>query len=79
MGNDHEANGGVNLASDGRAGFFVEIHARFQAKKSAEDIDVTHRRVLDRFLDAKRVDLTMWDEKFRQKLVNQWHVQIGTE
>ena len=35
------------LAKDWRAGFFEEIEARFQAEAPAEDIDVTHRRVLN--------------------------------
>lgn len=65
------------FATDWRAGFFEEIHARFQAGEPAEDIDVTHRRVLDQLLDAKGVDETMWDEDVRRKLVDQWHFQRG--
>jgi hypothetical protein len=65
------------LAKDWRAGFFDEIHKRFQAKEPAEDIDVIHRRVLDRLLDAKGVKFTLWDDTVRQRLVYQWHLQIG--
>ncbi|KAE8443308.1 hypothetical protein EG329_002024 [Mollisiaceae sp. DMI_Dod_QoI] len=65
------------FATDWRAGFFEEIHAHFQAGTPAEDIDITHRRVLDRLLLARGVDLTMWGEDARQKLVDQWHIQIG--
>jgi hypothetical protein len=65
------------LALGWRASFFDEIHARFQAGEDAEDIDVTHRRVLDRLLHEKGVDLSMWNDEVRQKLVDQWHKQIG--
>lgn len=65
------------FATDWRAGFFAEIHARFQAGDPAEDIDITHRRVLDRLLSARGIDLMIWDEDVRQKLVDQWHFQIG--
>jgi hypothetical protein len=65
------------LALGWRAGFFNEIHSRFQAGKDAEDIDVTHRRVLDRLLHEKGIDLKTWNEEVRQKLVDQWHKQIG--
>jgi hypothetical protein len=65
------------LALSWRAGFFNEIHARFQAGKAAEDIDVTHRRVLDRLLHEKGIDLSKWNEEVRRKLVDQWHEQIG--
>jgi hypothetical protein len=65
------------LALGWRAGFFDEIHARFQAGEAAEDIDVTHRRVLDRILHEKGIDLSMWNDEVRRKLVDQWHKQIG--
>ncbi|KUJ23709.1 haloacid dehalogenase [Mollisia scopiformis] len=65
------------FANDWRAGFFAEIHARFQARDPTEDIDITHRRLLDRLLSARGVDLKIWDEDVRQKLVDQWHFQIG--
>jgi FMN phosphatase YigB (HAD superfamily) len=65
------------LALGWRARFFDEIHARFQAGEAAEDIDVTHRRVLDRLLHEKGVNLSMWNDEVRQKLVDQWHKQIG--
>ena len=65
------------MALGWRAGFFDEIRARFQAGEPAEDIDVTHRRVLDQLLHQKGIDLSMWDEEVRRKLVDQWHKQIG--
>jgi hypothetical protein len=40
------------LALRWRQAFFDEIHSRFESGKEAEDIDVTHRRALDRLLDA---------------------------
>jgi FMN phosphatase YigB (HAD superfamily) len=65
------------LAADWRAGFFSEIHDRFQTKKPAEDIDLTHRRVLDRLLDERYVDLSMCGTDAREILVARWHNQIG--
>jgi len=58
-----------------REGFFDEIHARFQNGETAEDIDVTHRRVLDRLLQDRDIDLNVWDDKVRSQLVHQWHAQ----
>jgi len=43
----------------------------------AEDIDVTHRRVLDRLLEEKGFDQTIWGEIVRRELVERWYVQIG--
>ena len=65
------------LATDWRAGFFKEIHARFEAGQPAEDIDVTHRRVLDRLLKEKGIDEAAWGDDVRRELVERWHVQIG--
>jgi len=65
------------LAIDWREGFFEEIHHRFQTGEPAEDIDVTHRRVLDRLLQERGVDSQTWDDEVRDKLVQQWHNQIG--
>ncbi|KAI9743790.1 MAG: hypothetical protein M1818_002524 [Claussenomyces sp. TS43310] len=71
------------LAADWRAGFFAEIHARFEAGAGLglllppEDVDVTHRRVLDRLLEASAADPRIWDEDVRNRLVAQWHVQSG--
>ncbi|KAH7379801.1 haloacid dehalogenase [Cadophora sp. MPI-SDFR-AT-0126] len=42
-----------NLATDWRAVFFQEIHLRFEAGLPAEDIDATHRRVLNRLLEEE--------------------------
>ncbi|KAF2093460.1 haloacid dehalogenase [Rhizodiscina lignyota] len=65
----------LQLATDWRAGFFDEIHARFSRGEGPEDIDVTHRRVLDRLLEANGVNLQTWDNSLRKDLVAQWHVQ----
>lgn len=63
------------LATDWRAGFFKEIHARFEAQQPQEDINATHRRVLDRLLDERNISMKIWDDSVRQKLVNAWHQQ----
>ncbi|KAJ4292728.1 hypothetical protein N0V90_009391 [Kalmusia sp. IMI 367209] len=63
------------LAVAWREGFFHEIHTRFDRGEPAEDIDITHRRVLDRLLTEKGIDLDTWDDSVRGKLVHQWHVQ----
>ncbi|KAK0223870.1 HAD-like domain-containing protein [Armillaria fumosa] len=49
-----------------RAGFFEEIHRRFQAGEDPEDIDITHRRVLDRLLSDRNIN---WDEETRNDIV----------
>jgi 2-haloalkanoic acid dehalogenase type II len=43
-----------NLALDWRQGFFNEIHARFEAGDPPEDIDTTHKRVLQRLLSEPK-------------------------
>lgn len=58
-----------------REGFFDEIHTRFNNGEPAEEIDVTHRRVLDRLLAERGIDLDTWDHVIREQLVHQWHVQ----
>ncbi|BGP15019.1 hypothetical protein JCM10213_002836 [Rhodosporidiobolus nylandii] len=64
------------LALDWRQGFFDEIQAHFDRGEEQEDIDVTHRRVLDRLLEEKGLGEGC-GERTRQKLVLQWHKQIG--
>ncbi|KAF2017481.1 HAD-like protein [Aaosphaeria arxii CBS 175.79] len=64
-----------SLAISWREGFFSEIHARFEKGLPAEDIDITHRRVLDRLLEALHIGLDDWDEDVRRRLVQQWHRQ----
>jgi 2-haloalkanoic acid dehalogenase type II len=63
------------LAIAWREGFFEEIHARFQNGGPAEDIDVTHRRVLNRLLQEWGIGLDVWNEDARSRLVHQWHIQ----
>lgn len=65
-----------DLALAWREGFFAEIHARFTAGLPQEDIDVTHRRVLQQLLAAPkwRVYGSMSDEQL-EKCVEAWHTQ----
>ncbi|EJD45492.1 haloacid dehalogenase [Auricularia subglabra TFB-10046 SS5] len=64
----------ADLAAAWRAGFFEEIHARFAAGEPQEDIDLTHRRVLDRLLVAHGLD---WSDAERRRLVRAWHQQAA--
>lgn len=63
------------LAIAWREGFFQEIHTRFNRGEPNEDIDITHRRVLDRLLEANGIGNDMWNVSVRDKLVRQWHIQ----
>ncbi|KAK7181857.1 hypothetical protein DPSP01_002445 [Paraphaeosphaeria sporulosa] len=63
------------LAIAWREGFFQEIHARFNRGDPNEDIDITHRRVLDRLLETNGIEFDTWNESVRDKLVRQWHFQ----
>lgn len=56
-----------------RLGFFKEIHWRFERGEPAEDIDVTHRRVLDRIVG----ECEGWSDEQRDTLVKGWHKQVG--
>lgn len=67
----------AQLATDWRAGFFEEIHARFCAGAEPEDIDVTHRRVLDRVLAERGIGLEECGDGDRSWLVRSWHWQLG--
>jgi len=58
------------FALDWRQGFFDEIQARFERGDTQEDIDVTHRRVLDRLLLERGAG---WREHERKGAVNAWH------
>ncbi|KAK0469127.1 haloacid dehalogenase [Desarmillaria tabescens] len=67
-----------SFAMDWQAGFFEEIHHRFQAgedPEDPEDIDVTHRRVLDRILLERKIGMDFWDEETRNDMVQSWHIQ----
>lgn len=65
------------LAADWRAGFFKETQMRREASQSVEDIDVTHRRVLNWLLLARGVTPFQWDDGVRNKLIRAWHEQKG--
>lgn len=68
-----------NLALEWRQGFFDEIHARFEAAQSPEDIDTTHRRALKRLLSMPKWEKygAMTDEAVNS-CVDAWHEQQGT-
>ena len=65
------------LAIDWRAGFFKETSNRREASQPVEDIDITHRRVLNWLLLARGVTPTQWDDDVRNKLVAAWHEVKG--
>lgn len=66
-----------DFALEWRAGFFKEIHQRFLKEAGREDIDITHRRVLDRMLESRGVAVADWGEDVRRQLVQSWHNQTG--
>ncbi|KAI0345982.1 haloacid dehalogenase [Trametopsis cervina] len=55
-----------------RLEFFVEIETRFLSGEKAEDIDTTHRRILDRLVDNR----DGWSDGMREMLVQAWHKQL---
>ena len=63
------------FAVEWRAGFFKEVETRRQAGQALEDIDVTHRRVLNYLLLARGVTPAQWDDGVRNGLVQAWHKQ----
>lgn len=63
------------LALQWRQCFFDEIHTRFQAGQPQEDIDVTHRRVLERLLTEHGIREV--DEIGVDGCVQAWHSQVG--
>ena len=65
------------FALDWRAGFFKEIDIRYQAGQPIEDIDTTHRRVLNYLLSARGITPAHWNDGVRKNLVQAWHDQQG--
>ncbi|KAL8726448.1 MAG: hypothetical protein Q9166_006726 [cf. Caloplaca sp. 2 TL-2023] len=66
------------FALDWRAEFFHKIRSRIKAGEEAEDIDVTHRRILDWLISGLGEDnARRWDDTVRQRLVGSWHSQKG--
>jgi 2-haloalkanoic acid dehalogenase type II len=59
-----------------REGFFNEIHRRFEKGQGQDDIDITHRHVLDKLLEQSGVGMAIWGEDIRQRLVQGWHEQM---
>jgi FMN phosphatase YigB (HAD superfamily) len=61
-----------------RAVFFAEIQSRHVAKLPPEDIDVTHRRLLETLLHERGLGETDgWTEEKKVELVQGWHFQQG--
>ncbi len=59
-----------DFALQWRKGFFEEIHARYERREQHdEDIDITHRRVLDQLL----LHSDSFTEEQKQRAVNAWH------
>ena len=46
---------------------------RREASQPVEDVDVTHRRVLNWLLLARGVTPKEWDDGVRKRLVGAWH------
>jgi len=65
------------LAADWRSDSSKKFITISSAGLPAEDIDITHRRVLDELLDDRHVDSSVWDDNVRNRLVTQWHHQKG--
>jgi 2-haloalkanoic acid dehalogenase type II len=63
------------LALSWRSNFFISIHDRFENGLPQEDIDDTHRRILDKLLEERGVSWEEWGEKEREMLVHGWHEQ----
>ena len=67
-----------DLALDWRQGFFDEIHARFEAGEPVEDIDVIHRRVLERLMNEQKWQrFGRISEEDIGTCVSAWHMQQG--
>ncbi|KAJ7326387.1 HAD-like domain-containing protein [Mycena albidolilacea] len=66
-----------SLAAAWRSGFFTEILSRFERGEPQEDIDITHRRVLDTLLKEAGISLNVWGDGVRQNLVDSWHHQTA--
>ena len=52
---------------------------RREASQPVEDIDVTHRRVLNWLLLARGVTPAQWNDGVRNKLVGAWHEPRGMD
>lgn len=64
-----------NLALEWRQAYFDANAARQKIGQPPEDIDITHRRVLNEVLD-KHPDLKpLFTEEVKEKAVNAWHTQ----
>lgn len=63
------------LAIEWRHRYFTTVRERTNQRLPPEDIDVTHRRILDLLFEERGIGLDQWSEPMRQELVRRWHVQ----
>jgi 2-haloacid dehalogenase len=66
------------LAIDWRHRYFAAVKVRTDKQLPPEDIDLTHRRLLDILFDERGIGFDQWNESMRQELVRRWHFQKGT-
>lgn len=57
-----------------RLGYFEARRKRSDEGLSVEDIDITHRKVLDHLLEERGLS---WSEEARVEMVRRWHSQKG--
>ncbi|KAH8883298.1 (S)-2-haloacid dehalogenase IVA [Thozetella sp. PMI_491] len=62
-----------HLAIAWRESFFEDIHSRFEQKLPPEDIDTTHRRLLECLTITDTLVAPVLDEKSKTKAVDAWH------
>jgi FMN phosphatase YigB (HAD superfamily) len=65
------------LAMQWRSRYFAAARKRTDKQLAPEDIDITHRRVLDELFEERGIGLDEWNESMRQELVQRWHCQHG--
>jgi len=65
------------IAMAWRLGYFAARRARSDAGLAVEDIDITHRRVLDQLLEERGFGYESWSEGARREMVARWHEQKG--
>ena len=64
-----------NFALEWRQAYFDANAARLHTGKSPEDIDATHRRILNEVLDNHPDIKTLFTEEVKDKAINAWHAQ----
>lgn len=68
---------GSELAMAWRLAYFAARRERSDKGLAVEDIDVTHRRTLDRLLEERGYGYGEWGEEARVGMVARWHCQEG--